>query len=163
SRGDNAVDVRPGMVSFEERNLLDEDPDFWGAKSYDVIFCRNVLMYFTADAAQAVVARLHRALADGGYLFGGYAENLRGLSKDFHLCHSHDTFYYQRRPPEAAPPAVAETPWYDSVRRSAERVERLTERRAAPAPAPRQVSSGSHLAVGLDLLRRERYAEAAEH
>ena len=68
-----------------------------------MIFCRNVIMYFTPETAQAVIARLARALAPGGYLFLGHAETLRGLSHDFHLRHTHGTFYYQRRdePPEA--------------------------------------------------------------
>ena len=39
----------------------------------------------------------HRALVPGGYLFLGHAETLRGLSHDFHLRHTHGTFYYQRR------------------------------------------------------------------
>ena len=47
-------------VSFEERNLMDEDHAFWRPGIFDVIFCRNVLMYFAADKARAVMARLSR-------------------------------------------------------------------------------------------------------
>jgi len=54
-------------------------------------------MYFTAEGARAVARRLARALVPGGYLFLGHAETLRGLSNDFHLCHTHGTFYYQRK------------------------------------------------------------------
>lgn len=84
-------------VRFEERNLADDDPTLWRAGAYDLVFCRNVLMYHTPEGAQAVVARISRALAPGGFLFLGHAENLRGLSQDFHLRHTHGTFYYQRR------------------------------------------------------------------
>ena len=49
--------------------------------TYDLIFCRNVIMYFTLEMAQAAIARLTRALAPGGYLFLGHAETLRGLSQ----------------------------------------------------------------------------------
>jgi chemotaxis protein methyltransferase CheR len=84
-------------VSFEERNLVDEDHAFWRPGIFDVIFCRNVLMYFARDKAQAVMARLSRSLVPGGYLFLGYAETMRGLSQDFHLRHTHGGFYYQRR------------------------------------------------------------------
>ena len=64
------------------------------AESYDVVFCRNVLMYF-APESRAPRDRPHRrALAPGGYLFLGHAETLRGLSHGFHLCHTHGTFYY---------------------------------------------------------------------
>ncbi|MET0792356.1 MAG: CheR family methyltransferase, partial [Polyangiaceae bacterium] len=81
-------------VRFEEGNLVADDS--WVPESFDVIFCRNVLMYFTPDNAQRVVARFARALAPGGVLFLGHAENLRGLSQDFDLRHTHGTFYYQR-------------------------------------------------------------------
>ena len=43
------------MVCFEERNLLADEPDLWVDGTLDVIICRNVLMYFTALAARAVL------------------------------------------------------------------------------------------------------------
>jgi chemotaxis protein methyltransferase CheR len=94
------------MVSFEEKNLAADDPDLWAEAAYDVVFCRNVMMYFTPEHAQRLVQRLTRAIGPGGYLFLGHAETLRGLSQDFHLRHTHSTFYYQRhgaagRPREA--------------------------------------------------------------
>jgi chemotaxis protein methyltransferase CheR len=85
------------MVSFEERNLVDEDLLFWGAPAYDLVFCRNVLMYFTPETARGVVRRISQALLPSGYLFIGHAETLRGITPEFHLCHTHDTFYYQQR------------------------------------------------------------------
>jgi chemotaxis protein methyltransferase CheR len=90
-----------GMVTFEQGNLLDANAGFWQREAYDAIFFRNVLMYFTPQAAEAVVANLASSLAPEGYLFLGPAENLRGLSQDFHLCHTHDVFYYQRRDEKA--------------------------------------------------------------
>ncbi|HEX2657302.1 MAG TPA: CheR family methyltransferase, partial [Polyangia bacterium] len=95
------------MVSFEERNLNKEDPTFWAPEAFDIVFFRNVVMYFTPEVAQAVVARIARGLAPGGYLFLGYAETLRGLSQDFHLIHTHDTFYYQRRDSDDQAPTAA--------------------------------------------------------
>ena len=85
------------MVSFEERNLVDEDPLFWKSLACDVVFCRNVLMYFTPETARSVVGRISQALVPRGFLFLGHAETLRGITPDFHLCHTHDTFYYQQR------------------------------------------------------------------
>ncbi|MDC8760170.1 CheR family methyltransferase, partial [Janthinobacterium fluminis] len=102
------------MVRFEQRNLAQEGADFWLPGSFDIVFCRNVLMYFTPAQAQAAVARIARALAPGGYFFFGHAETLRGLSNDFHLCHSHGAFYYQRKgealAAAPAPPAAAAPP-----------------------------------------------------
>lgn len=85
------------MVSFQERNLVDEDPLFWDSHAYDLIFCRNVLMYFTPEIARGVVRCISKALLPRGFLFIGHAETLRGVTPDFHLCHTHETFYYQQR------------------------------------------------------------------
>jgi chemotaxis protein methyltransferase CheR len=143
-------------VTFEERNLIDDDPAFWRPGSFDVIFCRNVLMYFAPEAAQTVVARLSRSLVPGGFMFLGYAETMRGLSQDFHLLHTHETFYYQRRdtegagradflatdnvpahglhgfpgndgsPSVAGPPRDPDQSWIEIIRQSSERIESLT-------------------------------------
>ena len=141
-------------VTFEERNLAHGDPELWQAQSWDVVFCRNLLMYFSPSLAQAVVERIARSLVPGGYLFLGHAETLRGLSNDFHLCHTHDTFYYQLR--EGAPgratdfvastreridgvgasPLSADSTWVDTVRRTAERIDALAELSNALSAAP---------------------------
>jgi chemotaxis protein methyltransferase CheR len=84
-------------VTFLEVNLTQENAELWAPEKYEVIFCRNVLMYFTPHSAQALVARMTRALAPGGHLFLGHAETLRGLSNDYHLRHTHGAFYYQRK------------------------------------------------------------------
>lgn len=101
----------PVQVTFEEHNLVLAPGEFdpWPVGAYDVVFCRNVLMYFSPERAQSVVDRFTRALAPGGYLFLGYAETLRGLSVDYDLRHTHGTFYYQRkaRPRFAAPRVTA--------------------------------------------------------
>ncbi|HLF06004.1 MAG TPA: CheR family methyltransferase, partial [Thermoplasmata archaeon] len=96
------------MVAFEERNLVEEDLTFWRPGSFDVIFCRNVTMYFTPEMTRKVIARLAHALTPGGFLFLGHAETLRGISQGFHLRHTHDTFYYQRR--ESDETALIEEP-----------------------------------------------------
>lgn len=113
-------------VRFEERNLADPAAGAWGTEIHDVVFCRNVLMYFTPEVARAALKRLTRALVPGGYLFLGHAETLRGLSNDFHLCHTHGTFYYRRKdtladdhPGEAEPwtpgPAAVRSPLLPSA------------------------------------------------
>jgi chemotaxis protein methyltransferase CheR len=85
------------MVEFERRNLVDPDPHFWRPDCFDIVFCRNVLMYLTADAAAGAVRRIAGSLRPGGLLFLGHAENLRGLSQEFRLRQSHGTFYYESR------------------------------------------------------------------
>lgn len=171
-------------VTFELRNLALEDPELWAPQSFDAIFCRNALMYFAPEVAQAAVARMARALVPGGYLFLGHAETMRGLSHDFHLCHTHGTFYYQvkqgselsepQRRQDAAPPSrpvplpvpVVEPSdgWVDTIRKAAERIRVLT--REPDAGAPRASAAAAlptwDLALALDLLRRERFADALQ-
>jgi len=86
-------------VSFQRANLTVDDANIFRRGAYDVIFCRNVLMYFTADKCREAVARLTRALVPGGHLFLGSAETLRGISHDYHLCHTHGAFYYCQKTP----------------------------------------------------------------
>jgi len=135
------------MVTFEERNLVDEDPLFWQRDAFDVVFCRNVTMYFTLEAARSVIERISQSLTSGGFLFMGHAETLRGISQDFHLRHTHETFYYQLRDAQeprgnpafiqASPvdaPARSQIPplsgpsdsWFDIIRRASERITALT-------------------------------------
>jgi chemotaxis protein methyltransferase CheR len=163
-------DAIRASVDFETRNLAVDDAELWQPGSYDVIFCRNVLMYFTPVVAREVVERIERALAPGGYLFLGHAETLRGLSQRFHLCHTHETFYYQRRDggpvadfvyappssPEAALVVEISDSWVDTIRRASERVHAL----ALPLDVP--VAPRWDLGAALDLLRRERYSEALD-
>lgn len=86
------------MVRFEQHNLVRDDPRLFPMEGYDVVFCRNVLMYFTQEAARDVVSRIERSLCPGGFLFLGHAETLRGLSSGrFHLHHAEGAFFYERR------------------------------------------------------------------
>jgi SAM-dependent methyltransferase len=84
-------------VRFEERNLASDDALLWQPQQFDVVFCRNVVMYFSPAQARALLGRITQALKPGGYLFLGHAEALRGLSDEFHLRHTHAAFYYQRK------------------------------------------------------------------
>ena len=85
------------MVCFEARNLLEDDPAFWQPERFDIIFFRNVGIYFAPQTTKAVIARLTHSLEPGGFLFLGPSETMRGVSNAFHLRHTQDTFYYQKR------------------------------------------------------------------
>ncbi len=67
-------------VQFEEFNLLS---DFGGLGRFDVIFCRNVLIYFDMATKHAVLEKMARVLAPDGYLFMGAAETVVGLTEAF--------------------------------------------------------------------------------
>jgi chemotaxis protein methyltransferase WspC len=66
-------DAMRAQVSFSHGNLLAIDGAA-GAGRYDVIFCRNLLIYFDEPTTAAAIAVLHALLADDGMLFAGYAE-----------------------------------------------------------------------------------------
>jgi chemotaxis protein methyltransferase CheR len=156
-----------GMVSFEEANLVDEDAALWAEARYDVVFCRNVLMYLEPSAVEAIVARIGRALVPGGYLFLGHAETLRGVTSAFHLCHTHDTFYYRRRSAAAeraqgdgAPPATLDGTWFDHIQRAATRIEALAGgARPSTAPAVRPPAARADLGQVVEAMRQERFAD----
>jgi chemotaxis protein methyltransferase CheR len=61
-------------VRFETRDLMTAELP----KGYDVIFCRNVVIYFERSAQEALFQRFHQALAPGGYLVLGKVETLFG-------------------------------------------------------------------------------------
>ena len=155
-------------VQFEERNLAAPEADLWLPESYDVIFCRNVLMYLTPETARAVVGRMKRALMPGGYLFLGHADSLRELSQEFELRNTHATFYYQQADAGAGPSAAPEAPssappgvdWIENVRRSTERIRELSEEPQASPPSPVDAGPGSVLAESMELLARERFGDA---
>jgi chemotaxis protein methyltransferase CheR len=67
-------------VKFREHNLLDDCRDLG---TFDVIFCRNVLIYFDDETKRQVLARLAACLASDGYLVLGSAETTTGLCDDF--------------------------------------------------------------------------------
>jgi chemotaxis protein methyltransferase CheR len=161
-------------VKFEEKNLVEDDALLWAPEKYDLIFCRNMLMYFDPESSRSLVERMTRALVPGGFLFLGHAETLRGLTHSFQLRQTHGTFYYQKQAvPEvhterkvtSVAPAIelasgSEGTWVETVQRASERIQQLSERsaRAAPAPprAPRELELGGVLA----LLAQERFHDA---
>ena len=68
------------MVHFDRFNLMGDFP--WRA-AIDVIFCRNVMIYFNRETQQELVSKFHAALTPGGYLFIGHSESISGLKHNF--------------------------------------------------------------------------------
>jgi chemotaxis protein methyltransferase CheR len=140
---------------------------FWQSLACDVVFCRNVLMYFTPDVMRDVVSRVARALLPNGFFFLGHAETLRGLSQEFRLCHTHDTFYYRRNDAVTAQqPASSLPPAADPPAPRAEVIERAPEKIAAlPCRAfPSQAVTARAWDLGpvLEAMRLERFSAALQ-
>ena len=68
------------MVSFRENNLL---LNFKLLGRFDVIFCRNVLIYFDQETKADILGRMATQMPDDGYLFLGGAETVIGVSDSF--------------------------------------------------------------------------------
>lgn len=69
-------------------------------QSYDVILCRNVLMYFTPEKYREAASRLIDALVPSGHLLLGHAESLRGMGLPVDLVHADDSFCYRKSAPQ---------------------------------------------------------------
>jgi len=74
-------DFMRDMMIFRRFNLLDSQWPIRGG--FDVIFCRNVLIYFDKEMQADVVQKLCRYLRDGGYLFLGHSETFVGGATGF--------------------------------------------------------------------------------
>jgi chemotaxis protein methyltransferase CheR len=73
------------IVHFMRLNLTKSE--YMVAKNFDVIFCRNVLIYFDPQTQAAVVNRLAQHLSPGGYFFSGHAESLHPLNTPLRCVH----------------------------------------------------------------------------
>jgi chemotaxis protein methyltransferase CheR len=125
-------------ASWVRHNLMDHPyplPPRGGG--FDLIFCRNVLIYFTEGAWEKVVLSLADRLRPGGVLVLGAAEPLLGKSDQLEVLRYSQAFFYQRRltnPPAPAPvppPRPSAPSWKPSP--------------SAPVPPPRASASSSDL------------------
>lgn len=68
-------------VVFQRHNLMDDRFGF--GFSPNIIFCRNVMIYFDMDTQKKLVRKFHTVLASGGFLFIGHSETLSGMNDQF--------------------------------------------------------------------------------
>ena len=70
------------LVAFRHLNLLGH----WPMKGmFDLIFCRNVLIYFDDQTKEQIIGRFSRKIEDKGHLFVGHSENLLSITNSFEL------------------------------------------------------------------------------
>ncbi len=82
-------------VRFARGNIL-ERGTYPGLRQWDVVFCRNVLIYFSESAVRRAVANFATALRPGGVLFLGHAESLIGVSPAFDTIRLQRSIAYRR-------------------------------------------------------------------
>lgn len=80
-RANPTVRVTPQLqqnISLKYLNLMDTVYDI--TETYDVIFCRNVLIYFDRETQEKVISKLCRHLSEGGYLMIGHSESIANMN-----------------------------------------------------------------------------------
>lgn len=81
------------MVSFREHNLLER----FNLGQFDIVFCRNVLIYFSSDLKQDILVRIHGVLRKGGYLILGASESLNSLNQYYEMVQCRPGIIYRAR------------------------------------------------------------------
>jgi chemotaxis protein methyltransferase CheR len=152
-------------VRFQEGNLSSPGALPAGA---DIIVCKNVAIYFRAEATRRLVERLYDALNDGGYLLLGHSESLWQMESGFTLVEHDGVFCYRKEPRSRTPPPV---PVAENTGQPAGQYERCLEafRNGAWDEAETEVREliraswtfvPGHLLLGGLYAQRGRYAEA---
>lgn len=81
------------MVDFRELNLLER----YMLGKFDLVFCRNVLIYFSAELKRDILTRIHGTLNPGGYLILGASESLNGLPDLYEMVQCHPGIIYRKK------------------------------------------------------------------
>lgn len=110
-------------VTFRPLNLLS---DFKGLGRFDMIFCRNVLIYFDSARKEDILKRMTRSLSDDGYLMLGASESLIGLNTELATSGEHRSLLTRKSNVGAAAGSAAPAAG-----------------RATAAPAPRAVAASA--------------------
>jgi len=82
------------MVSFRPLNLLNSY-NLMG--TFDIVFCRNVLIYFSPEIKSQIISQIHDTLNEGGHLFLGASESLSGLNDNFNMLRCNPGIIYQKK------------------------------------------------------------------
>ncbi|MEA3296299.1 MAG: CheR family methyltransferase, partial [candidate division Zixibacteria bacterium] len=83
------------LIKFSHINL-NEPRQISIQSNCDMIFCRNVMIYFSDDVKKQIVRGFYNALRPGGYFYVGHAETLHGISKAFKLVYLKNALVYQK-------------------------------------------------------------------
>jgi chemotaxis protein methyltransferase CheR len=93
--GSHVVDRIRALCHFGHMNLLDSDRAR-AVGRVDVVFCRNVLIYFDQRSRKRVIDMFYERLVPGGFLFLGHSESLLNVSTAFELVHLREDLVYRK-------------------------------------------------------------------
>jgi chemotaxis protein methyltransferase CheR len=153
------------LVDFSYFNLQSSPPLTIGP--FDIIFCRNVMIYFTTATTKKVVDMFAGCLTPGGYLYMGHSETLLNVSSRFERHIQEGSFYYRKKAVAMAEP---EKPLVKTLvlpvqnRLKAEGTGSITPEAAPPVIAKPavEINPENLFKQGLVLLHQENYAKATE-
>ncbi len=91
------------MVDFECLNLSEAPFPFQAMPRWDIVFCRNVIIYFTTKHSRKLLKNFFGAMAKGGFLFAGFSETMGYLNEDFMPIRLDKAFVYQKPFTDLAP------------------------------------------------------------
>lgn len=97
SSTNNTMMIKPkvkSLVSFRPLNLLDS---YSLLGKFDIIFCRNVLIYFSPENKKKILKQFTSSLNPDGYLFLGASESLSGLSDDYVMQRCNPGIVYRKK------------------------------------------------------------------
>jgi chemotaxis protein methyltransferase CheR len=89
------------LVKFSHLNLSDKRK-LGLVNECDIIFCRNVMIYFSDEVKKQIIKGFYSSLRPGGYLFIGHSESLHGISKSFKLVYFKHGLVYHKEPSQTA-------------------------------------------------------------
>lgn len=91
-KGYQATPELMSHIKFDYHNLRNDS----GVRNFDIVFCRNVLIYFDEPAQKAVIDRFYNAMAAHSYLFIGHSESLFGMDTKFEFLKTEWACLYQK-------------------------------------------------------------------
>lgn len=130
------------MVDFEYLNLSEISHSQPYMPNWDIIFCRNVIIYFTAEFSQKLMKDFYAALRPGGFLFSGFSETMRYLNEDFIPIQKQDTFFYQKPHPHQVPARKVNTAPTTLPKKKTSTVKakrKICESEKKPRPKPEKI------------------------
>ena len=95
--GGGRLKVKPNVraiTRFKSINLMDE---FQQIGRFDIVFCRNVLIYFSTELKKRILQNIAASLQKDGILFLGASESLSGLNSDFDMVKCYPGLYYVKK------------------------------------------------------------------
>ena len=151
------------IVKFDFHNLVTESYDHAAMIALDIVFCRNVTIYFTLDTTRKVIERFYDKLTMPGFLFLGHSESLWKLSEKFVPVEFPGAFIYlKEKPGEITTPKPVDiearsTRLPDGIAFSNIQWDpQKSEMTGHTSPAPQE----TQFAVALKATRQKKYEEA---